>query len=159
MKISDCDLKKLGERMKEIRESLGLRQKELANAVGISVQRMSDFERGKSYPAFKVLYYLSSVCKVNLEYLIHGEGAVFKPDNPDKSVDLALERFWEDNPFGAYTGDVREVIDYMRRSRLALGAIISYAREYLFRNEALIEKDIKASEEKAGKREENGGNP
>jgi hypothetical protein len=48
-----------------------------------------------------------------------------------------------DGAFGEYSEDVKELLWYLQHSRLAKGAIIAMSKEFCFRNETLIKKEIK----------------
>ena len=136
------DLPGTGSRLKAIRKNLNLMQKEFADILDVTVVTLSDIERGKKKPGSDILFTLSEVYRVNLAYLLHGEGNMFRPEAETKGITI------EDGIFGDYTDDVKEMLWYMQHSRLARSAIMTMLKEYLYRNEDLLQKDIKRQKEK-----------
>ena len=64
--------KRLAEKLKQIREALGLSQKELAKRLGINRthHHVSTYERGKAEPFLEVLLAYARLGNVTLEQLI-----------------------------------------------------------------------------------------
>ncbi len=129
----------VGERIKMLRKSLGFHQEDFAAKLQTTITTLSQYENGRTKPGFKFLFYLTTIFNVNLNYVVRGEGEPFIPRRVDPS------QVSERKPFGKFSGDVENMLWYMEHSRLALGAIMTLAKEYLYRNEDLIEKDIKLS--------------
>jgi SOS-response transcriptional repressor LexA len=67
----------VGDRLKEARQSLGLRQTEIAKALGINSNFLSNIERGAKSPSKKLIETLSSTYKINASWLLTGEGDMF----------------------------------------------------------------------------------
>ncbi len=141
------DLNAIGSRLKAVRKNLNLKQKEIAEILNISVVTLSDIETGKKRPGAELLFSLSGLYRVNLAYLLHGEGDMFRPDTPTKGVNI------EDGLFGHYTDDVKEMLWYMQHSLLARSAIMTIVKEYLYKNEDLLEKDIQRQKIKNEKKQ------
>lgn len=141
------DLNAVGSRLKAVRKNLKLKQKELAEILNITAVTLSDIETGKKRPGSEILFILSEVYHVNLNYLINGEGDMFRPDKETKGVTV------EDGLFGHYTDDVKEMLWYMQHSLLARSAIMTVVKEYLYKNEDILEKDIQRRKIKNGKKE------
>lgn len=68
--------------LKEIRERKGYKQSEAAELIGISVDTLGNYERGKSYPDIPVLRKIENVYGVPYEKII------FLPLDYDKTVNL-----------------------------------------------------------------------
>lgn len=68
--------------LKEIRERKGLKQFEAAELIGVSVDTLGNYERGKSYPDIPVLRKIEEVYGVPYERII------FLPLDYDKTVNL-----------------------------------------------------------------------
>lgn len=66
------DMKKLGLRIKSQREKRKLRQADIANALQISAQAVSKWERGENAPDISVLLELSRLLGVSIEWLLGG---------------------------------------------------------------------------------------
>lgn len=135
-KKTTIDLEGIGKRVKAIRRELGLLQKDFVKVVNINMSTLSDIETGKKRPGSEMLFILSDEYRVNLHYLLHGEGEMFRQETPLTGIAFA------DGAFGEYTEDVKELLWYLQHSRLARGAIIAMGKEFCFRNETLIKKEI-----------------
>lgn len=59
-----------GERLKQLRESLGLSQRELARLVGISPPNISRYESGKITPTEDVIRQIAEKLSVSTDYLL-----------------------------------------------------------------------------------------
>jgi transcriptional regulator with XRE-family HTH domain len=149
-KKTTMDLAGIGSRVKAIRKKLDCTQKEFAKIMGITMVTLSDIETGKKRPGSDLLFILSDLYNVSLNFLLHGKGKMFRLDEEIDGV------FIEDNAFGDYTDDVRELLWYMQNSRLARGAFVALTKEYLFRNESLIKLETDLHKEKNKKEFENG---
>lgn len=136
------DLVGIGNRLKDIRKKLNLRQKEFAESLGITMVTLSDIETGKKQPGGCTLYNLSKLCDVNLDFLLHGIGSMFRQVKEIDGVTI------EDNAFGILTNEVREMLWYMRNSSLARFAFITLAKEYIYRNRVILSQDINLQKEK-----------
>jgi transcriptional regulator with XRE-family HTH domain len=62
---------RFGRRLRYIRRQKDLTQEQLAEAVGISVEFLSNMERGINAPSFETLEKLSGVLQVPVEELFH----------------------------------------------------------------------------------------
>lgn len=138
----EYDLTGIGRRLKSIRKHLKLRQLEFASILNVTVVTLSDIETGKKKPGSEMMFILSKIYRVNLAYLLHGEGDMYRPTADTKGIII------EEGIFGDYTHDVKEALWYMQYSRLARSAIITMAKEYLYRNEEIIKKDLDRQKEK-----------
>jgi len=78
------EMKKMsgGLTLKEIRERKGLKQAEAAKLIGVSVDTLGNYERGKSYPDIPVLRKIEDV------YGVPYEGIIFLPMDYDKTVNM-----------------------------------------------------------------------
>ncbi|MCP5107835.1 MAG: helix-turn-helix transcriptional regulator [bacterium] len=141
-KAGEYDLQGIGKRLKEIRKTLNLKQAAFARSLNTTVTTLSDTETGKKKPGFEVMFLLSRDFKVRLEYLLHGEGEMFGEKAEAGGITI------EDGIFGHYTGAVKEMLWYMQHSLLARSAILTRVKEYLYKNEELLNKDIEKIKEK-----------
>jgi transcriptional regulator with XRE-family HTH domain len=67
----------ISDRIRLIRNTLQMRQKDFADKVGISISSLSEMEKGKYKPNLDFITKLSSEFNVNLYYLIFGRGDMF----------------------------------------------------------------------------------
>lgn len=63
----------LGENIQTIRKHRGMKQQELADAIGINMQSLSKIERGVNYPTFDTLEKIMDVLEVMPNELLSGE--------------------------------------------------------------------------------------
>jgi transcriptional regulator with XRE-family HTH domain len=67
----------IADRLKRIREILGLKQYQLAEKINVPGSSLSDLENQKTKKDFKILKSLAAELNVNLYYLLFGEGDMF----------------------------------------------------------------------------------
>lgn len=75
-------MKRAGLTLKEIRERKGLKQTEAAQMIGVSVDTLGNYERGKSYPDIPILRKIEEV------YDVPYTNIIFLPLDYDKTVNL-----------------------------------------------------------------------
>ena len=63
----------IGERVKISRESAGLTQEKLAEYVDVSIQYISDLERGVVGASLKTMIKICTVLKVSSDYILMGK--------------------------------------------------------------------------------------
>jgi transcriptional regulator with XRE-family HTH domain len=67
-----------GERLKKVREGLGLDQKAFGMAIGVAGRdTISRWERGLGFPSADILIYLRQKYRIDIDWLISGEGEPF----------------------------------------------------------------------------------
>jgi DNA-binding XRE family transcriptional regulator len=139
------DLKPVGLRLKEVRQSLLLSQDQLGEKVQLSKTTICDYEVGKTPPGFDFLFKLSGMFGINLEYIFSGEGPIFK-DKSQLPNTTPGEKM-----FGDFDREVGDILDYMKKSHMVLLAVVTMATEYINKNKELIDSSINL--EKAKKEE------
>lgn len=92
------DKQPIGRRLAELRRAAGLRQEDVAAAVGISRSHLAGMEKRHDNPGRATVTALASFYGVSVDFLINGEGAAPPPpqarqfiEDPDE---LALIAFW-----------------------------------------------------------------
>ena len=65
--------KKIGDRIKELRQKANLTQAELAEKMGFTSQTVSNWESGTREPDISALATLSQIFNVSLDYLLLGK--------------------------------------------------------------------------------------
>lgn len=81
----------IGERIKQRRIELGLTQRQIKQATGISSGNMSDLENGNRLPSTPALIALSDILNCSIDWILKGE--VFKQDDTvfsNRSTGVAL---------------------------------------------------------------------
>ena len=80
----------INQRIKLLREHLGLSQDEFASQIGLSRKMLSRYEKGKNVPSEKTLRLIEQTFSVNPSWLREGKGEMFKP-KPKITVSDPLE--------------------------------------------------------------------
>jgi transcriptional regulator with XRE-family HTH domain len=96
-------------RVKQLRESLNLEQKQLAIDLGVSQPTISDWENGRKIPSAKSTEKLADYFNVTIDYLL---GRTDTPTAPDAEKDTSHEVSDEDIKFALFDGD-GEITDEM----------------------------------------------
>ncbi|MBM9546127.1 helix-turn-helix transcriptional regulator [Leptospira sp. 201903074] len=69
----------MGNRFRELIKSLSLTQKDFAIRIGVSQGFVSEIINGKNLPSQETLTKISKEFNVNLDWLLAGEGQMFRP--------------------------------------------------------------------------------
>jgi repressor LexA len=119
----------VGERIKQIRQILGLTQTEFASKIGITYKMLGLYERGAYEPSEKVLKLISSVFGVSYEWLKTGQGEIFEKKPSIEEIILAEQRRIKENSilvpligkagagFPQMKGDI-EIIGYIETKKI-----------------------------------------
>ena len=81
----------MGDRVKELRKKRRLTQEQLAEKIGISLQYVSEIERGLSMPSMQVFLKLLEVLDASADYLLRDMVSCANPYG-DKQIAARLER-------------------------------------------------------------------
>ncbi|MEB1806017.1 MAG: helix-turn-helix domain-containing protein [Bacillaceae bacterium] len=77
----------IGERIKELRKSVDLSQKEFSKKIGISQGSLSDIEKGRNKPSIETFIAISNQFNVTIDWIIKGDMSNIKFRN---SSDIPL---------------------------------------------------------------------
>ena len=93
----------LCERIKELRSSLKLSQRQFARRIFVSQALVHEIELGKRKIHTRILHLISSQFNVNIEWLKKGEGDMFFDALPDARLEHIIEVFHKlDKPLQDY---------------------------------------------------------
>ena len=93
----------LCERIKELRSSLKLSQRQFARRIFASQTLVNEIELGKRKINARILHLISSQFNVNVEWLKKGEGDMFFEAPPDARLEHIIEIFHKlDKPLQDY---------------------------------------------------------
>ncbi|MCL1999451.1 MAG: helix-turn-helix domain-containing protein [Turicibacter sp.] len=73
----------MNERIKQIRKSRGLKQREFGNRIGITTGSISNIEKGKRSPSEQTIMAICKEYKVNINWLKTGVGDMFLTDETE----------------------------------------------------------------------------
>ena len=135
----------VGIRIRNIRKSLKLKQKEFVKKLLISDASLSDIENGKHKPNFDFLLNLAQEFNVNLDYVFFGKGEMF--------VDHALSLSGRIEEFAVNISDVRRFLYHFERSPIVQYAALTQFREILTRSSEAISKETEEYEKKRESKE------
>ena len=74
-RLDATDLETLGERVARLRRARGLRQKDLADRIGATVQRVSRYENDRYSPRVETLAQLANLLEVSVDFLVTGRSS------------------------------------------------------------------------------------
>lgn len=106
------DMKQIGKRLKAIREARGLKQKDLAAALGIGRPYLSRIENGDILLSSHLLLKLKELINISINYLLTGEGS-------------------SETPFTIDDNDLRLLLKCCTENPRVKHAVLSYFFEYL----------------------------
>lgn len=82
----------MNERIKEIRKSLGLSQKDFGDQIGVKQGSVAAYESGARVPLDAIITSICRTFSVNERWLRTGEGNMMIPKELDKQLDEILEQ-------------------------------------------------------------------
>ena len=97
------DIKAIGQRLKEVRKTLRIQQKVVADMLKTSPSYISEIESGKANPGPEFFLKFHNAYKVNMNYIFLGEGRMFLkeqempkpvPYNFDEDIDSVEKVLW-----------------------------------------------------------------
>lgn len=132
--------KEVGSRIRNIRKTLKLNQKEFGKRLTISDASLSEIETGKFKPGFDVLMNLVTEFNVNLYYVFFGKGEMFL--DPTVSLSGRIEEF------AVNVNHVRKFLYHFERSPFIQYAVLTQFREMLIKNKEIISQDLEGYEKK-----------
>ena len=89
-------MRDLLERIKEVRKSNGLTQKEFADAIGCSQGNVGDWERGRSSPSVSAIYNIVNTFNVDPAWLLTGKGEASAEEKKNTIEVLFLRHLTEE---------------------------------------------------------------
>ena len=104
--MGDFDLKQIGRRICERRQALGITQEKLAEQMDVSIQMVSNMERGNKEVKISNLIKLAAILDVSSDYILTGkcvaenktvaEKISYLSDNDKNLVDALINRLIKD---------------------------------------------------------------
>lgn len=82
----------MSERLKELRKTLNLSQREFGSKLGVGDTAISRIEKGENKLSYRMALSVSSIFNVNLDWLIDGKGDMFL-SLPELLFDEISERY------------------------------------------------------------------
>lgn len=136
----------IGNRIKEIRNALKLKQKEFAEKLDVSPPSLSEIETGKYNLSVESLIKLVKEYSVNLYYLLFGEGEMF--------LEADTRMLTQFEKYAVNAEDVHEFLYYFQRSAIMQYYILSMFKTRMASDGDVIEKEVtKFNKEQQGSEE------
>lgn len=133
----------VGNRIRHVRESLNLNQKDFAEKLEMSAPMLSEIENGKKKPGIDFIVKLAKKFDVNLYYILFGEGEMV--------TDPITSYLKSTDDYGVNIKDIREFLYYFRRSRMVQFSVMHCFTQLMLGSKELVKKEI----EEGQKHEEN----
>jgi transcriptional regulator with XRE-family HTH domain len=106
--------KDVGERIKKAREARGLKQKNLADILGMNRSNISRMESGYVMPKIDTLLKIKDTLHISIDWLLTGQGVM-------ESL----------GTFGEYHEDIREMLENMQKHRRVKHAVLEFYLTYM----------------------------
>ena len=68
--MNDFNMAETGQRIKELRLSLGSTQKELADQIGVAQNTIAQYEKGKAKTSIEAIVSLANILQTTTDYLL-----------------------------------------------------------------------------------------
>ncbi|NIM17292.1 MAG: helix-turn-helix domain-containing protein [Candidatus Aminicenantes bacterium] len=140
------EIVELGNRLKDLRKALHISQKDFAASIDVSASFLSEVEAGKTKPGFDFFYNISKNFNVNMAFLLHGTGTMFREKPREPSLG--------DKKIGEQIETPEELMWYIENSRLFMHTMLGFATKFLYDNENIIKKDIQLTQSGKEKKDE-----
>ena len=128
----------IGNRIKQTRKALNLKQKDFAKELNISVSSLSEVETGKYKAGIELLTLLSKKYNVNLYFVLFGEGDIF--------ISPTASLYTRASKFAINLKDMRNFLYHFERSSILQYFILSQYKARMLSEGDMILKEIEASE-------------
>lgn len=125
-----------GDRVKEVRKKLYLRQNEFAVNIGISGSFLSEIEAGKTRAGFDFFYNITEKYLVNPTYLLHGKGEMFLNPDYKPSVD-----------YGPDSDIIQHMLENFRKLPVVRFAVLGFYKNYLYDKHDMLKQELEKQKE------------
>lgn len=71
--MNDFNMAETGQRIKELRLSLGFTQKEPADQIGVAQNTIAQYEKGKAETSIEAIVSLANILQMTTDYLLLGK--------------------------------------------------------------------------------------
>jgi transcriptional regulator with XRE-family HTH domain len=126
--------RRYGDRLKELRATLNLSQKNFAKQLGIAASFLSELEKGKTKPGYNFLINLYETFDISPSWVLLGKGSMYQ----DKKNGLSSN----DGDFGDDSKEIRDLLIYLQKSPLVRATILAEFSKFLLSNEEIVIRDI-----------------
>lgn len=125
----------VGNRIRQIRKHQGLTQAELAKILNVAVPTVSDVENNKTMPSFELIEGLSTHFNMNLEFLIHGKGELYKET---EEITFTIN----EKNFGEVAEEILNVMQFTRHTRVFRTILANLTKDIILKYKDLIDQEL-----------------
>jgi transcriptional regulator with XRE-family HTH domain len=86
-----------GSRLKQVRQDLGLTQKDFAEKLGFKWYKIKDMESGKQNITYDIAKLIEKIFSINHDWLLTGEGEMYVKNNSLTTTENKIENAVEIN--------------------------------------------------------------
>ena len=122
----NTSLAEIGERIRKIRKEMHIRQKEMAEALGIVPAYLSEIENGRGNPGPDLFVKLASIYNIDLHYLFLGEET-----SPSKTVKSTTPPTID---LHDGIGTLEQLVWLMEQSSFIRTSVLSLVSKFIFEN-------------------------
>jgi len=138
-------LSEIGQRLRSIRKTLDLTQRELTKQIDVaSASYLSEIESGKTKPGFEFMYRFCGHYQVNPMYLMYGDEPQFLKDAPQSQPEEKIPEY----DFGNNSELVHGMLRILEKSKMFEFAFLEFCHRYNRNNSKEIEEDIRLYNER-----------
>jgi len=135
--LENPELIAFGKRLKDIRKTLDIQQKDFAEKLRMSGSFLSEVEKGKAKPGYDFIKNLIVIFDMNPLYLFTGEGPTFtkeikEPEPPGLRIEITENKEIFEEMFWYFTHV--PVVKY---------SVLEYFKKYLFDHKEMIDYELK----------------
>jgi len=129
----NLDAQAIGQRIKLFRNALGITIADLSRKAGLSIGMISETETGKNKPSPSLMLALLKFYRLNLNWLLTGEGEMRVSDAPPVQP--------EKKEYGYLDDEVQQLLWHLEHTMVVRLAVVGFFLEYLYQNEDLINRE------------------
>jgi len=104
----------IGERIRKLRNSKGLTQKELGKLLNMNKTTISHYEKGERSPSIETLIKISDYFKVDIKYTLGMNNIGKSPDREIKLSDEEIEFITEIRKISVYKNIIKNPVNYAK---------------------------------------------
>ncbi len=138
VKTTDAEMVLFGNRIKEIRQTLKLNQKDFANTIGISNSFLSEVEAGRTKVGQDFLLNIVNIFSVNPLYILSGIGKMFMEHEKEEGNETKKNFDIEEIYTGPDSILVNKMLRDIRKSTLLRFAVLEHYQRYSFQYKDII---------------------
>lgn len=122
----------VGERFRAARKAIRISQKEMARALDVSANYISEVENGKANPGLDFFFKLESKYNISVGYLLLGK-------DEDSGIEENAEVDGDDDLVGEIDS-VEKLVSLMEKSNFIKNTMLNFATQFVMENEKLVIK-------------------